>query len=688
MSAHLPVEAFLNAARRHRLIDSALAVRLHDALAAVNPTTPLEIDGWLSAHTELAGENLPRLRRLLPDAQMWDDYKPHRPLAHLATGGMGDIWLARDAQSGDLVVIKTMRGDFAVPIGAVEVDEDGTVWLDTGSGGTGGEPSPGSAMQRRIERESRITRQLQHPNIVRCRDHGLTRSGHLFMVLDYHGSGDLFDLITLHGRLSEALALSLVEQVAAGLEASHRLNLVHRDIKAGNIFLNPDGGAKLADFGFARSTRENRTQLTIAGSIIGSPSCMSPEQIEGRSDLDIRTDLYALGCVLFQALTGTPPFTGSVQDMMRGHCSVPPPVLSSLRSDISAATVAIVERCLRKNRDARYASPAELRRDLLAALAALGVAPDTRVPLPPRPASASSRLPTVDLKTIDVPAVAAGLVVNPAPAAQAAVSTGPTAAVTAPSVHVPPAAPDVLSPLTPLAPFPAPQTSAPTSPAPAAPQANALAAALGTWLVLTDHDTTIALYARPRLTLGKLMDASVDLCLRNYPEEKHRSDCMRISRQHLVISLDQAGGVLVQDLSSANGTAMDGEALVAGRAVTMAPGLDHMLEVAQVITLRARAVPSRTAANGCAAVVLTRPKNRPGLAYALVREDVSLGGPGADIILPGCAQGISVWIGWNGSHWSWRKTAADHWTPLVVGALIDGGSRRWSARAGDADTGV
>lgn len=720
MSSTHAVDALLIAARRHRLIDGAVEGKLRESLSRSGVSTPQELDACLVNSATLIGEHLPRVRKLLPDATMWDDYQPHRPLAHLATGGMGDIWLARDAQSGDLVVIKTMRSDFAVPVGGVEVDDDGTVWLDTGSGGMGGEASPGSAMQRRIERESRITRQLQHPNIVRCRDHGLTRSGHLFMVLDYHGSGDLFDLITTHGRLSECVALSLVEQVAGALEASHRLSLVHRDIKAGNIFLTPDGGAKLADFGFARSTRANRTQLTIAGSIIGSPSCMAPEQIEGRTDLDIRADLYALGCVLYQAIVGTPPFTGTVQDMMRGHCSVEAPTLRSQRSDVSAATSAIVERCLRKDRDKRYATPAELRRDLQAALAALGVAAGTRVPLPPRPASASSRLPnqqaTIDLPPAVAQSIAAlaenaatAAVATPAVAASAGttasatVSAPPTASVpvqppaaTAVVATVPPAAPvpvaagvTGIDPITPSLPIPAPSAlpaahpaaTAATTPAPTS------AVALGTWLVLADQSHTVALFARPRLILGKLMGPSVDICLRNYPEEQHRAECMRMSRQHVQIGSDQAGGFIIQDLNSANGTALDGEALVGGRTVALTPGVDHLLDVAQVVLLRVRAVPSRSG-SGCSALVLGRVRNRPGLAYALVREDISLGGPGADLLLPGCAQGIAAWVAWTGTHWTWRAHAGAAWAPIAAGTVVEGGAHRWTARAGDPEVGV
>lgn len=704
MAANLLVDALLIAARKHRLIDRAVEERLREVLARATVASPQDLDACLTNAAGILGEALPRVRKLLPDAPMWDDYQPHRPLAHLATGGMGDIWLARDAQSGELVVIKTMRADFAAPVGGVEVDDDGTVWLDTGSGGMGGEASPGSAMQRRIERESRITRQLQHPSIVRCRDHGLTRSGNLFMVLDYHGSGDLFDLITTHGRLPETAALSLVEQIAAALEASHRLTLVHRDIKAGNIFLTPDGGAKLADFGFARSTRANRTQLTIAGSIIGSPSCMAPEQIEGRTDLDIRADLYALGCVLFQAIVGTPPFTGTVQDMMRGHCSVEAPALRSLRGEISAATAAIVARCLRKDREQRYATPAELRRDLQAALAALGVAAGTRVPLPPRPTAASNRLPNQQA-TIDLPppsgvqaaaanTTPAGVVTAAAPTAPAAIAATASAAagVSVPSVPTTaaPTGTHGLDPITPPLPIPAavPATTAPPAPATsAAPTTPASALALGTWLVLADHEHTIALFARPRLILGKLMGASVDVCLRNYPEDQHRAECMRISRQHVQFTTDQAGGFLVQDLSSANGTALDGEALVGGRAVVLTPGVDHLLDVAQVIMLRVRVVPSRTS-TGAAALVLGRVRNRTGLAYALVRDEVSLGGPGADLLLPGCPQGVAAWIAWTGSHWAWRNNATAAWMPISTGTVVEGGARRWVARPGDPEVGV
>lgn len=616
MAAALPLDALLIAARSRRILDEGEAARLRAALAAAPPATVAELDGRLADGATLPAEATQALRRLLPDAATDGDFAPYRPLAHLATGGMGEIWLAADP-AGELVVVKTLRADALAADPAVEVEEDGTIWLDAGGGASPSAASPGAPLRRRLEREARITRDLAHPHIVRCRDHGIARSGALFMVLDHHGGGDLLGLIARHGPLPEALALSLGAMVAAALEASHRLHLVHRDIKPGNIFLTSEGAAVLADFGFARSTSANRTHLTLAGSVIGSPSCMPPEQVEGRTDLDIRADLYSLGCVLFHALAGRPPFLGSAAEVMRSHCTAPPPDLAALRPGIQAATAGIVARCLRKDRRERHPDPTALRSELEAALAAAGVAPGTRVP---------------------VPAARAEPVPAPPP---------------------PPAPPP--APVLPLRPAD-------------------VGGGLGDWLVLAGADSVVALYARPRLVLGKHRDAAVDLCLRNYPEEAHREACMRISRHHALIAVDSAGGFQVQDLGSANGTWLDGVRLTA--AAGIAPGVDHALDIAGVVALRLRALPS-PGGTGCAALAIERPANRPGLAYAIVRETLAIGGRGADLVVPGLGPGAAAWIARREGVWAWRAAAGQPWRDLAAGDAIAAGGAGWIARRGD-----
>ena len=200
-----------------------------------------------------------------------------------------------------------------------------------------------------------------------------------FMVLEYVDAGDLRDLVEKRGGLSEALALAIMHQVAEGLCEAHRVHLVHRDIKPPNIFVASDGRAKLADFGIARSTDVNRPALTMQGAIVGSPMYMSPEQVLSDSTLDIRSDIYALGAVLYFCLVCDPPYAGKLQEILHQHCTAPVPDVRSKRPNIGDKTQAIINRAMAKDRNNRYADPSEMRDALLTRLGELGALPGGHV---------------------------------------------------------------------------------------------------------------------------------------------------------------------------------------------------------------------------------------------------------------------------------------------------------------------
>ena len=197
-----------------------------------------------------------------------------------------------------------------------------------------------------------------------------------------------------------------------------------------------------------------------------------------------------------------------------------------------------------------------------------------------------------------------------------------------------------------------------------------------TFLTLAAGDTQVCLWAQPRIVLGKLRGPGVDVCLRNYPENVHREACIRISRSHLACAL--TGSIAsITDLGSANGTHCNGRPLSAQVAFPLPPDQDHLIQVAQTVTLR---LPAISAANGqgLAALIATRPVNRPGLSYALVQQHVRLGAGLVDIVLPDALGQLD--IGWHHGQWEWRQAGA--WQPLSAGTVLALGSLQLTARSG------
>ncbi len=220
----------------------------------------------------------------------------------------------------------------------------------------------------RFQQEARTVTAIGHPNIVEALDMGTLEDGSAFVVFEHLSGRDLAAEIEARGALPEEEVIAIALQICDAFDATHRRGIVHRDIKPENIFLaerDEQRVVKLLDFGISLVQRAS-TRLTSADTIIGTPHYLSPEQASGR-DVDHRTDLHALGAVLFVALTGELPFDAdTVPALMLKICTETPPPLRRLRPDVSPALEAIVTRLLAKQREQRFESAMALKAALLA----------------------------------------------------------------------------------------------------------------------------------------------------------------------------------------------------------------------------------------------------------------------------------------------------------------------------------
>jgi serine/threonine-protein kinase len=241
----------------------------------------------------------------------------------------------------------------------------------------------------RFERETRVAATIEHPNVIPVYETGEC-DGRLYLVMRWVEGGDLQDLITGSGGLDPVYAARVVAQVGAGLEAAHATGLVHRDVKPANVLIGDDGHVYLTDFGLTLDSAAD-ARITKTGELIGTADFMAPEQFEGQP-LDRRSDVYALGCVLYAALAGRPPFARpTVTATMLAHLRDPPPRPSATK-DVPEAFDPVVERALAKSPDERFASAAELAG---AALEAGGLPPSVKAPdLPKAAGNGSHKAPT------------------------------------------------------------------------------------------------------------------------------------------------------------------------------------------------------------------------------------------------------------------------------------------------------
>jgi len=222
---------------------------------------------------------------------------------------------------------------------------------------------------QRFRREMEALGRLDHPNVIRATD-ASEADGCYFLVMELVEGVDLAQLLRRLGPLGLADACEVARQTAEGLEYIHRRNLVHRDIKPSNLLLAPGGLVKVLDLGLARLMPLDRglEPMTASGQVMGTADYMAPEQGQGSRCVDIRSDLYSLGCTLYALLAGQPPFAtlahGSFYAKVKAHIEEPIPPLQQLRSDLPPELLPVLSRLLAKEPEQRYQTPAEAARAL------------------------------------------------------------------------------------------------------------------------------------------------------------------------------------------------------------------------------------------------------------------------------------------------------------------------------------
>ncbi len=256
----------------------------------------------------------------------------------IGKGGMGRVYLAHHIVIEKAVAIKVLRAEFAADKGVAQ----------------------------RFVQEARAASRIGHPNIVDVTDFGTTKEGLTYQVMEYLEGQTLTELMSESGILARPRALGIIAQIARALGAAHAKGIVHRDIKPDNVFvLSRDGRkdfVKIVDFGIAKvAPREDsdEARLTQAGTVFGTPEYMSPEQASGRTDVDLRADIYSVGTILYEMLVGKVPHKGetTISTLAMQILDVPPtPRAARPDLDISEDLDDVVMRALRKDREERFQS--------------------------------------------------------------------------------------------------------------------------------------------------------------------------------------------------------------------------------------------------------------------------------------------------------------------------------------------
>lgn len=258
-------------------------------------------------------------------------------------GGMGSVFRARDRTSGEYVAVKIAHPE------AMHHAE-------------------------RFAREATVLAELRHPGIVRYVDHGRTEAGDMYLAMEWLEGEDLAQRLGTSG-LTLPESLTLINRIAETLSGPHQRGLVHRDLKPSNLFL-PNGdiaNAKVLDFGIVRVADHDGDRSTQTGMVLGTIGYMAPEQARGAPDVDARVDVFALGCVLFECITGRPAFTG--RDALAVQAKIlleEAPRIEDLRSDVPPGLCDLVARMLRKDPTRRPANAAAIKQELVAIAAGNG----------------------------------------------------------------------------------------------------------------------------------------------------------------------------------------------------------------------------------------------------------------------------------------------------------------------------
>jgi len=254
-------------------------------------------------------------------------------IEELGKGGMGKVYKAQDTEVKDKIALKLIKPEISSDKNTIE----------------------------RFQNELKLARKISHKNV--CRMHDLGKSeGNYFITMEYVPGENLKSMIRMMGQLRTGKAISIAKQVCEGLSEAHRIGVVHRDLKPSNIMIDTEGNAKIMDFGIARSLKGKG--ITGVGIMIGTPEYMSPEQVESK-EIDQRSDIYSLGVILYEMVTGKVPFEGDTPYSIGvKHKSEEPRSPKEINPQIPDDLNRVILRCLEKEKAKRYQSAGELRSEL------------------------------------------------------------------------------------------------------------------------------------------------------------------------------------------------------------------------------------------------------------------------------------------------------------------------------------
>ncbi|MCJ7679167.1 MAG: serine/threonine protein kinase, partial [Candidatus Aminicenantes bacterium] len=289
---------------------------------------PLTLDGETAAYDP---ESIKTLFRDIKTGTTFSDR--YEVIDELGKGGMGAVYKVYDKKIKEKIALKLIRPEIALNEKTAE----------------------------RFRNEIKLARRITHRNV--CRMYDLGEDGpSLYITMEYISGQDLRNMLRMTPHFSVGTAVNIAKQVCQGLVESHRLGVVHRDLKPQNIMIDTEGSVKIMDFGIARSLRTS--SVTATGVLIGTPDYMSPEQAEGK-DVDERTDIYSLGVILFEMVTKKVPFTGETAlSVALKHKTEAPEHPAALNTAVSPELNRIILKCLEKDKNKRYAGAAELLDDL------------------------------------------------------------------------------------------------------------------------------------------------------------------------------------------------------------------------------------------------------------------------------------------------------------------------------------
>src|SRR5579871_23407 len=257
-------------------------------------------------------------------------------LGLLGVGGMGSVYRARDRELDETVALKMLRRDLVEHPGMLE----------------------------RFRREVKLARRVTHKNVARTFDIG-EHERYRFLTMELIEGEPLTQLMAQCGKLPASTIVDIASALCAGLAAAHAAGVIHRDLKPDNILLARDGRPVITDFGIACAFEPGA--LRTVGAPVGTPAYMSPEQVEGASEIDARADLYALGVILYECATGDLPFQGrSPYVIAAARLTEPPPDPRLVRHDLPDSLVRVIVRCMARDREARFSTAEEVAEALAA----------------------------------------------------------------------------------------------------------------------------------------------------------------------------------------------------------------------------------------------------------------------------------------------------------------------------------